>query len=326
MKRPLVSVVTPVYNTAEYLPECIESVLAQSHDHFEYVILDNCSTDGSGDVARSYARRDSRIRVERNPTLLGQAQNYNAALRLIRPDSAYTKMVQADDWLYAECLARMVEVAASAPTIGMVGALQIEGRFVRGDGLRVGRAVFPGAEACRLYLLEGKPPFGAPTSMLYRSDLVRARDPFFSETSLTEDVDVCFEILQHHDFGFVHQVLGYVRVQEDSTTDRLLRFDPWQLHHLMFLERYGPVFLTAGELKARRRTLRYRYAHILGRGILGGLGPEFLRYHREGLRQVGLRLDWKWCASSTALAALDYALNLKRSLERLRARWRRSAP
>ena len=56
--RPLVSVVTPFYNTASYLAQCIESVLKQSYSEFEYILMDNCSTDGSSEIAETYARRD----------------------------------------------------------------------------------------------------------------------------------------------------------------------------------------------------------------------------------------------------------------------------
>ena len=58
---PLVSVLTPFYNTAPYLAECIESVLAQTRGDFEYLLVDNCSTDGSDDIAAGYAARDPRI-------------------------------------------------------------------------------------------------------------------------------------------------------------------------------------------------------------------------------------------------------------------------
>ena len=55
MTEPFVSVVTPVYNDEPYLEECIRSVLAQSHQDFEYIICNNHSTDRSGEIAADYA-------------------------------------------------------------------------------------------------------------------------------------------------------------------------------------------------------------------------------------------------------------------------------
>ena len=63
---PLVSVVTPVYNGETTLCECIESVLAQTYPNWNYVIVDNCSTDRTHDIAQEYAVKDARIRVHRN--------------------------------------------------------------------------------------------------------------------------------------------------------------------------------------------------------------------------------------------------------------------
>ena len=78
--RPLVSVVTPFYNTARHLAQCIESVLTQSYAEFEYILMDNCSTDGSAEIAESYARRDPRMRVIRCSEFVPQLKNYNRAL------------------------------------------------------------------------------------------------------------------------------------------------------------------------------------------------------------------------------------------------------
>jgi len=95
---PFVSVVTPFYNTREYLTECIESVLRQTWVNWEYVLVDNCSTDGSSAIAESYASRfPGKIRVIRTSSFLSQVQNYNFALSCISRQSKYCKMVQADD-------------------------------------------------------------------------------------------------------------------------------------------------------------------------------------------------------------------------------------
>ena len=58
---PTVSVVTPFYNTGEYLEECIESVLAQTFDNFEYILVDNHSTDRGREMPRRTRRRTSAI-------------------------------------------------------------------------------------------------------------------------------------------------------------------------------------------------------------------------------------------------------------------------
>ena len=110
--QPFVSVVTPFYNTRDYLGECVESVLHQTHQNWEYVLVDNCSTDGSSELAAQYASRfPERIRLIHTESFLTQVQNYNFALSCISPNSKYCKMVQADDWLFTDCIGRMVEVS-----------------------------------------------------------------------------------------------------------------------------------------------------------------------------------------------------------------------
>src|SRR5215471_137333 len=64
--QAFVSVVTPFYNTEEYLAEAIESVLAQTHSNFEYILVNNCSTDGSVAIAESYLAREPRLRLLHN--------------------------------------------------------------------------------------------------------------------------------------------------------------------------------------------------------------------------------------------------------------------
>ena len=121
-EEPLVSVVTPVYNGEDFLTECIESVLRQTYGNYEYIIVNNCSTDRSLEIALNYSKRDSRIRVHSNSQFVGVIENHNIAFRLISPNSKYCKVVSADDWLFPECLARMVDVAEANPSAGFVGS------------------------------------------------------------------------------------------------------------------------------------------------------------------------------------------------------------
>src|SRR5260370_19743157 len=126
-EQPHVSIVTPVYNGALYIRECIESVLAQTYLNWEYSIVNNCSTDGTLQIIEEYVTKDNRIRVHNNDKLLDIIANHNRAFRLISPDSKYCKDVSADDWLYPECLERMVRVAEDHPSVGIVGSYQLSG-------------------------------------------------------------------------------------------------------------------------------------------------------------------------------------------------------
>jgi len=118
--QPLVSVITPVYNEADHLAECIESVLAQSYQNWDYTIVNNCSTDGSLGIARRYAAQDRRIRVHDNQEFLAALPNHNFALRQISASSKYCKVVLGDDWIFPECLEKMVAVAEEHPSVGIV--------------------------------------------------------------------------------------------------------------------------------------------------------------------------------------------------------------
>ena len=137
VRQPLVSVVTPVYNEAGYLAECIESVLAQTYQNWDYTIIDNCSTDRSLEVARRYAAKERRIRIHENQQFLPAIPNHNVALRQISPKSKYCKVVLGDDWIFPNCLERMVAVAEEHPSVGLVGAYVLEGEATAEiDGVR----------------------------------------------------------------------------------------------------------------------------------------------------------------------------------------------
>lgn len=73
----LISVILPVYNTARYLPRCIESILHQTYTNFELLLVDDGSTDNSGVICDRYALLDNRIRVFHKPNGgVSSARNY----------------------------------------------------------------------------------------------------------------------------------------------------------------------------------------------------------------------------------------------------------
>lgn len=314
---PVVSVVTPFYNTAAYLEECIQSVLNQTYTNLEYILSDNCSTDGAAEIAERYAASDPRIRVYREDEFLGQVENYNRALRYISAESKYCKIVQADDWIYPGCVTEMVAVAERGDNVGLVSSFSLYDNRPGHGGLPIEFGpIYPGRNAARANLLKGTVLFGSPTCVMYRSDIVRSRVQFFSTTTRHyEDAEVCFEILRHHDFGFVPQVLTFNRRNNDSIWTRLEQYGPRALHELLFLYRFGPYFLEADELADRLRETEIRYYRFLGQRAIRGPGKDFWAFHIDGLKEAGAALSY-WRVGLHGICTLaDALLNPKRTCE-----------
>jgi glycosyltransferase involved in cell wall biosynthesis len=307
--RPLVSIVTPFHNAAAWLSDCIRSVLGQTYRNWEYILLDNCSTDGSSDIARQYAETDARIRFVRNNELLSQIRNYNTALSLISGESRYCKIVQADDWIFPQCIGSMVDVFESAESIGLVSSYYLKGALVRGYGLPYPSPFVPGQELVRLLLRTGLWVFGSPSAVMYRSSIVRAQRPFYDESCLHEDTEACIRILQDWDFGFVHQVLSFLRTDNESISSRVRAFQPDILDGYIVVRRYAPVFLPPSEAASLRGYVKHHYYGFLAKALLEARPPAFWRYHADGLRTIGEDLDWPFLSYRLAKTLCRYAVN-----------------
>ncbi len=275
-EQPLVSVVTPVYNGEKYLIECIESVLAQTYRNWEYIIVNNCSTDRSFDIAQSYAQHDARIRIHNNREFVAVIQNHNVAFRQISPQSRFCKIVHADDWLFPECIRLM------------------------------GRSTLLGD----LYL------FLSPTCLLIRSDLIRNREPFYNEAHLHADVEAYYEILQWFDFGFVHQVLTYIRRHDESMTSSFAhRLNTIILSNLDLLVRYGPIYLSDNEYQSRLKHEMSEYYRFLANNVFRLRERErFWNYHQKGLEEMGHSLSKVKLMKALSLEALSTILHPRRTI------------
>jgi glycosyltransferase involved in cell wall biosynthesis len=161
---PLVTVLTPVYNGEAFLVQCIDSVLAQTYSCWEYVLVDNASTDATGEILRAYAARDRRLRVHTNDRFVPIMENHNIAARRISPDTRWCKFLSADDALFPECLERMVTLAEAHPSVGLVSAYQLQGASVGLGGLPYPSPVTSGRTIGRQGLLGLLSVFGGPTA------------------------------------------------------------------------------------------------------------------------------------------------------------------
>lgn len=292
-RQPLVSIVTPVHDGEDYLAECIESALAQTYPNWEYVISNNCSTDRTLQIAERYRKRDERIRIFNTETLISGVENHNFAFGKIDPASRYCKILHADDWLFPDCLQKMTELAVAHPNVGIVGAYSLANSRVRCDGLPYPSTVVAGRELARLSLLGKVYPFWSPSSTMIRADLIRERTAFYPTIGPHADLEATYQALQHCDFGFVHQVLTYIREHSQSeTSTKTKAFNTIMWSNFDMFVRHGPVFLNEQEYRVRARRHLADYYRFLADSFFEGRGREFWRYHRRGLASTGYSLSW----------------------------------
>jgi glycosyltransferase involved in cell wall biosynthesis len=313
--QPLVSIVTPVYNEEEHLAECVESILAQRYENWQCTIVNNCSTDRTLEIARGYAAKDARIRVHDNKRFLDIIPNHNLAIRQISPASKYCKVVLGDDWIFPRCLERMVAVAETNPSVGVVSAYQQYGDQIRITGLPLEQTLVSGREACRHFLLDRLLLFGSPTSVLYRADLVRSRNPFFLETDSFPDFEVCFALLRTSDLGFVHEVLTFSRPRFGSIASVSADLGTHYGSTLNRLFTYGPICLTSEEFEECLGRLLSDYYRFLGRRLFVERDPRFWSYHKETLAKAGLGFSRTRLAKAAARELCGFVLDPKSTLE-----------
>jgi hypothetical protein len=230
-------------------------------------------------------------------------------MRLISPDSVYCKVIHADDWIYPDCIAEMVALAEEHPNAGLIGAYRLTQGKVDLDSIPSAEprrsTVVSGRELCRSIMLGMIPPFGSPTSLLIRSDIVRSRADFYDESIVHADADVCYDLLQNTDFGFVHRVLTFTRMHEASITSRTERFRTGRLANFAFLLRYGPTYLSPDEYKARLKGARKNYHRFLAQSVYEQKGQAFWEFHRTELAKLDQAIHWPTLIGLALLELLD---------------------
>lgn len=127
---PLVSVIMPAYNAEKYIEEAVSSVLSQTYKNWELLILDDCSSDCTAEIAEYFASLDTRIRLLRNPQNMGVAKTRNRGfdiakgewIALLDSDDVCTVISWKSSWLLQGVLVR---ISSTAPTRWLMKAEHI---------------------------------------------------------------------------------------------------------------------------------------------------------------------------------------------------------
>jgi glycosyltransferase involved in cell wall biosynthesis len=282
---PAVTVLTPVYNGEQFLAECIKSVLDQTYSDWEYLVLDNQSSDRTPDIVQEFAAKDSRVKHMRPHEFVDMYANHNRAIAAMPAGTRYCKFVHADDLLYPECLERMVRLADANPSVGLVGAFRLSGTRVELDApFPVGQSTMPGRQAIRRELLHMGWVTGSPSNVLFRAELLRKMPVPFDSRIWHADTETCYRVLLDSDLGFEHQILSYTRLHPGAATPFSNTVYSYLSRDGLMLLRYGPLVLSRDEYKRALWGWTRRYGRWLVRQLVLDRGrrqnPKFHEFHR----------------------------------------------
>jgi glycosyltransferase involved in cell wall biosynthesis len=261
MNQPLVDIVIPAYNEAAFIGECLESIIRQTYSNWRAVVVNNCSTDGTGQVIDSIAARDPRIKVMHCTEFVDQCGNYNRALAQTSAEATYVKILEADNWLTEDSLARMVALAEQDAQIGIVASYWFRGVRVEGSGLGTARTIITGKEAFDLFFVKRLYIFGTPTTLLFRTQAVREQKIWFRPGIFYDDVELCMRVLENWKLGFVHQVLSFVRDDNGGFFSKVRKLDHEPAFRHFLLREHGSKYFDdqtnrALQLKAKRKYMQ----------------------------------------------------------------------
>lgn len=289
--RPLVAIVTPVFNGAKWLERAaLASMKAQTYRPLVHIVLDNASTDGTAEIVAKYAQEAGfPVIVRRNPETLPIGKNFNAAVALVPPEAAYFATLCADDELKPDAITEMMALTETRDDLVLIGGEESVNGAPRPSFLPPGVAIFDAANmTARILEDDARPPF---PHVLIRRDFLRAGEDLFEEDLTACDAELTLRVLASGgSFGFVHKLLFNNAHHPGTVTHAINKQTPYLWEWLGFIEHYGPSVLTnAGYRRVRRRHLRIIRRRLLFWMFTGAWAN--VRREVPRLRQRGISLS-----------------------------------
>lgn len=221
MNNPTVTVCMPAYNSARFIADAIESVLNQSFAGFELLIIDDCSTDSTAEIASYYAVRDSRIIFKVNDKNLGMVANWNLCLETAQ--GKYIKYLFGDDVLSSnEAIQRMASVLDNDSTISIVASgrniIDAESNFLKRVSFFADGTLVEGTHVISRCLSVQRNLVGEPSVVMFRKG--QAIRGFNAEYNQLVDLEMWFHLLEQGKYAHIGESLSSFRVHPDQQTKK----------------------------------------------------------------------------------------------------------
>lgn len=282
--EPLVNIGVPVYNGAEYLEECLNSILNQDYENWECCIINNQSTDETPDIGKRFEKLDSRFRLITNDSFVEMIVNFNYTTKYISPKAVYFKVVCADDWLFPEYLSSIVPLMEENPQCGISLSFRLDNLKVGCVGLNYyDGPVFNGRKILLSELSGAINITGSETNQLYRIETLKKIESYpeiFSPESYNFDTSLAYDLLHISDLVFEFQVLSYTRRHEGTFTSKYKDRFRTSLNAREFeLNRFRKDY---PELEDHYKGIRHRYGMVYLKRKLRR-DRDFIEWHQKWL-------------------------------------------
>ena len=208
--NPLVTVLMPVFNAEKYLGSAMESILSQTYTHFEFLIINDGSTDKTAQIIESYS--DKRIRLIQNPRNLGLVKTLNIGIDLAK--GKYIARMDADDICHAERLERQVEFLETHPKVVLIGSgyVMID-EF--GNPVHIKRKPMDSIQVRWVSLF--RTAIEHPVST-YKASLAK-KIKYNENYDFAQDYDLWVRMLEHGDASILEDILLKYRMHDENISN-----------------------------------------------------------------------------------------------------------
>ncbi len=213
----------PVYNGAKYLNEAIDSILNQTFSDFEFLIIDDCSTDQSINQVKSY--NDKRIQLIVNEKNIGQSATLNKGLDLSRGE--YIARMDQDDISMPERLERQSKFMKDNPEVDVVGTwLQLMGKYDEINELETK------SEDIKMNLLTNE-NLAHPTVMIRKRTLVKYDLNYNPAYSVAQDYDLWVRMFDFCSFANIPEALIKYRMHDNQNSKILGKYNHTETNRIL---------------------------------------------------------------------------------------------
>lgn len=252
---PEISVIVPVYKAEQYLERCVKSILEQTYQNFELILVDDGSPDGSPILCDKWAEKDSRVHVIHKENG-GASSARNAGLKIAKGN--WIAFADSDDWLDRTALKTLYDLANQYNVPMAIGGMRVVQEYT--DAQTVAKqetVVLSRADLMsRFFRLNGEPDTHSVWATLIRRDILEAYH--FIEGKMNEDVEACYYLARKCE-GAVYTnkpVYFYFKNVEGVTNSgfskkKLDLLDVWDIVQKQ-VEQFTPEYSYACEMNCKR--------------------------------------------------------------------------